>query len=72
MVTWAVIAVASITPVGLFVLATLWIITRSPNRVRLRLSRFLGLEIEGGGTPSSPDRSAVPERTADRPPAGEP
>jgi hypothetical protein len=61
-VAWAVIAVACITPVGLFVLAALWVITRSPNSVRLRLSRFLGLEIEGGGTPSSSDQSAVSAR----------
>jgi hypothetical protein len=63
-VTWAVAAVAVITPIGLFVLAALWIITRSPTRVRLRLKRYLGLEIEGGGSPPTDPTAAFADPSA--------
>lgn len=56
--------------VAAFLLAALRLISRSPTRIRFKLSRFLGLEIEGGGTPSR-SGEAVPAKELDAAEPGE-
>lgn len=50
--------------VAVFVLAAMLIVSLSPTPMRIKLARFLGLEIEGGG-PRATDGDGVAESVDD-------